>query len=189
MLTNFHVVEDAKKISVRTKAGIFKADVVKKDSQTDLALLKVEGRFSALPIAEADALALGEAVFTIGFPNVELQGLEPKYTDGKISSLTGMQDDPSRYQISVPVQPGNSGGPLMDKNGRVTGVIVSRLNDLRMLRTSGSLPQNVNYAIKATIMREFLKNIPTLHLLPASASLSDDAVARTERAVVIVLVY
>jgi S1-C subfamily serine protease len=76
----------------------------------DLALLKVSGRFPALPLQSSRGVELGETVFTVGFPNITLQGMEPKLTEAKISSLSGVQDDPRYFQISVAVQPGNSGG-------------------------------------------------------------------------------
>ena len=190
LLTNFHVIENNKKLKVKTRTGAYDAKVVKADRSRDLALLKVEGQFSALPIGDESPAPLGETVFTIGFPNVEVQGLEPKYTDGKISSLSGLHDDPSQYQISVPIQPGNSGGPLVSRAGKVLGIVDAKLNDLGMLVKSGNIPQNVNYAIKAKVIREFLGTVPDLHLTPAKAdSEQTGAVQATTDAIGIVLVY
>src|SRR5208283_1652516 len=110
--------------------------------------LKVRGHFKPLPLDFDQTVAMGDPVFTIGFPNTDVQGTEPKYTDGKISSLSGMEDDPSQYQITVPIQPGNSGGALVAGNGAVVGVVRAKLNDLAVLVVSGSVPQNVNYAVK-----------------------------------------
>ena len=155
LVTNNHVVKNARRLKVKTGSGIFPATVVRTDPDEDLALLKVEGHFQPLAIASSDA-QLGDAVFTIGFPDIALQGTQPKYTDGKISSLAGIRDDPTEYQISVPVQPGNSGGPLVDMNGSVKGVVVARLDDFAALRSMGGLPQNVNYAIKGRRLRDFL---------------------------------
>jgi S1-C subfamily serine protease len=191
LLTNHHVVEDAKRVKIRTRAGVLPAEIVKTDLEKDLALLKVEGGpYKPLPIAGESAVALGESAFTIGFPNVEVQGLEPKYTDGKISSLSGLHDDPSEYQISVPVQPGNSGGPLMARTGQAIGVVVAQLNEMRVLAVSGSLPQNVNYAVKASVVRDFLKDFPQLKLAnPKPSATSEDTVKATEQGVAMVLVY
>jgi len=115
LISNNHVVKDAVKVCLRTSAGLIDAKVVQVDADNDLALLKAEGKFSPLPIAESGAVKLGGTVATIGFPNIEMQGFSPKLTKGEISSLNGVQDDPRYFQISVPVQPGNSGGALVDE--------------------------------------------------------------------------
>ncbi len=189
LITNAHVVRNARRVNVKNGAGVFPAEIVLVDDTNDLALLKVSGHFAALCISTND-VQLGDPVFTIGFPAIDLQGMEPKYTDGKISSLSGLMDDPTEYQISVQVQPGNSGGPLVDTTGRVKGVIVSRLNDLAALRSMGSLPQNVNYAIKGTLLRNFLSQSPEVKLVSGN-SLADSksAVSAVRQAVAIVLVY
>lgn len=162
IVTNDHVVRGVHKVKIKHKLEIYDAEVIKTDQSADLALLKVNVSSSALPLSLNKEASLGDAVFTIGFPNVDLQGIEPKFTDGRISSLAGMHDDPSEYQISVAVQPGNSGGPLIDNNGQVVGVIVARINDFAVLRRSGTIPQNINYAIKASALREFLKPVREL---------------------------
>ena len=191
LLTNDHVVRHAKGVKIRTPAGVFPAKIIKTDRERDLALLKVEnGACKPLALAAEPTVGLGDSAFTIGFPNVAVQGLEPKYTDGKISSLAGLHDDPSQYQISVPVQPGNSGGPLMSRTGLAIGVVVAQLNDLRVLAVSGSLPQNVNYAVKAAVVRDFLKNFTQLKLpSPAPTTSSEAAVKTTEEGVAMVLIY
>jgi S1-C subfamily serine protease len=158
LITNDHVVRGMHRVKVRVKADVYDAEVIKKDQDADLALLKVNsGAFPSLPITLNKESSLGDEVFTIGFPNVDLQGIEPKYTDGRISSLAGLHDDPSEYQVSVAVQPGNSGGPLLDRSGQVVGIIVARINDFTVLKRSGTIPQNINYA-KASALREFLKS-------------------------------
>lgn len=156
LITNNHVVKNARKVKVKNSAGVFNAQVVRVDETNDLALLKVDGRFEPLNVPPGE-VTLGDPVFTIGFPDIQLQGVQPKYTSGQISCLTGLGDDPDQYQISVPVQPGNSGGPLVDSVGSVKGVIVARLDDFAALKSVGSLPQNVNYAIKGSIVRSFIQ--------------------------------
>ena len=99
----------------------FAARVVKVDAANDLALLKAEGRFAALPVVTSRAMRLGSTVATVGFPNVGLQGFAPKLARGDIAALSGAQDDARYFQISVPVQPGNSGGALVDERPAVAG--------------------------------------------------------------------
>jgi S1-C subfamily serine protease len=193
LLTNFHVVRDANKVEVKYKMRVLQAEVIEVDEGNDLALLKVPGAdFAPLAISHKDSADLGDEVFTIGFPNIDMQGIEPKYTDGKISSLAGMQDDPSEYQISVPVQPGNSGGPLCDTNGEVVGIVVARLNDWAALRESGAVPQNVNYAVKAKKALRLLRRVEGLDalLLPArTAARPARPVQAVEDAIAMIMVY
>jgi TPR repeat protein len=137
LLSNYHVVEGASTVKVKTSSGILRASVVKTDPVNDIAVLKVSGSFRALPLASRREVKLGETVFTVGFPNIQLQGREPKLTKGEISSLSGAQDDPRHFQISVAVQPGNSGGPLVDGFGNVIGIVTAQLSDAAALRSAG----------------------------------------------------
>ena len=118
----------------------------------DVAVLKTkETARYWLPKATTEG-TMGAAVFTIGYPNADIQGVEPKFTDGRISSLSGIRDDPDHYQITVPAQPGNSGGPLVDaKTGAVVGIVAS------VLRNGAD---NVTYAIKIRVATALLKTIP-----------------------------
>jgi S1-C subfamily serine protease len=138
------------------------ATVVVLNPQNDLALLKVdvkylpllkvEGKLAALPLEQdLRKVALGDKVLTVGFPLTDTQGLNPKLTEGSISSLSGFKDHPGELQISVPIQPGNSGGPLVNEYGNVVGIVVSTLNAEKLLRERGIIPQNVNYAVKSSL--------------------------------------
>jgi S1-C subfamily serine protease len=190
LLTNFHVVKDADRIKVEYKRQVFVAKVIVTDTVDDLAVLKVDGAtFPALALSAKDTVDLGQQVFTIGFPNIEVQGTDPKYTDGRISSLNGMQDDQTEYQISVPVQPGNSGGPLCDASGQVVGVVVARLNDMAVMKMSGAVPQNVNYAVKAQPARQLLRSIKGLDLIASQGQKPADAIKTVENAIAMVLIY
>ena len=132
------------------------------------------------------------SVFTIGFPNTGVQGLEPKLTRGDISSLAGMRDDPRYFQISVPVQPGNSGGPLVNASGSVVGVVTLRLSDWNTLKLTGAIPQNVNYAVKSSFIAALVEGLPELAAKLKSLHASkdrkfEDVVKETEAAAVLVL--
>ncbi len=193
LITNDHVVNEVDKVRVKIGPKYFDAKVVKTDHKLDLALLKVEGTsYAALPLAGKKDPELGADVFTIGFPNIDVQGFEPKYTDGRISSLSGLHDDPSRFQVTVPVQPGNSGGPLINRYGAVDGVMVGTLRADYMMEESGVVPQNVNYAIKTSTLRDFLTPIHELDgkLIPQTGSRKHaDVMKRAQEAVVTVLGY
>lgn len=161
LLTNHHVIKGAERVAIKTVKGQLKANIVKIDPQNDLALLKVDGNFNAIPISSNRKLHLGEEVFTIGYPRPAVQGFAPKLTKGEISSLTGIKDDPRTYQISVPIQPGNSGGPLVDSRGNVVGIVLSTLNaNFLFQRVQGlDIPQNVNYAIKSSAALKLIGSV------------------------------
>jgi TPR repeat protein len=193
LVTNEHVVRDATQIRLVTSAGLISAKVVKVDAANDLALLKAEGRFAALPVAASRGVKMGGTVVTVGFPNIGLQGFAPKLAKGEIAALSGAGDDARYFQISVPVQPGNSGGALVDERGNVVGVVSAKLNASAALAMSGTLPENVNYAVKSSYLLSFLESVPDVasKLKEASAKEKkfEDVVKEAEQAAVLVLVY
>jgi S1-C subfamily serine protease len=151
VVTNNHVVEGREKITLILVDGKkIPATVLTKDKINDIVLLKVTNPNElplALPLAGTNP-GIGAKVFTVGYPHPDVLGTKPKLTDGVISSLTGLQDDPRTYQITVPLQAGNSGGPLLNLNGEVVGIVTYKLDAIRMYKWTGDLPQNINYAIK-----------------------------------------
>jgi len=159
--TNHHVIDGATSIQVRLKGGkVLPAKLIRVDKKNDLAIIKISGEaYRSLPIQSSSNIKRGEKVYAIGFPQTEYQGIEPKLTDGLISSLSGIADEPTTFQISNPIQPGNSGGPLFTENGRVVGVVVASLSTLALVRATGSLPQNINYAVKSNYLIELLNTI------------------------------
>jgi len=186
-VTSFHVIEEVDEIRIRTVNGlVHRAQVVRRDPNNDLALLRVDGAtFRPLPIASSTEVRRGEPVFALGFPQVSLQGVEPKLTDGTISSLSGMEDDPRHFQISNPIQPGNSGGPLVLEDGRLVGVIWSSLRS----KDPERVPQNVNYAIKSTLLLEFLssQNIGPARTAPVKPLRRTDMIANVEQSIGLVI--
>jgi S1-C subfamily serine protease len=160
LVTNFHVVEKASIVKVKTSTGLKTAKIISTDPDSDLALLKLEGSYEALPVSPGKNVALGSTVTTVGFPMVGLMGLSPKFAKGEITSLAGIQDDQRYFQISVPVQPGNSGGALINEKGNVVGIVSAKLDAAAMLQSSGALPENVNYAVKSSLLIELLKKVP-----------------------------
>ena len=106
------------------------------------------------------SVRLGATAATVGFPNTGLQGFAPKLAKGEIASLAGAQDDARHFQISAPIQPGNSGGALVDERGNVIGVVVAKLSQRAALASSGALAENVNYAVKSSYLLSFLESVP-----------------------------
>lgn len=192
-VTNRHVIADARRLRVRTASGIYPADVVRVDAPNDLALLKVTGTFPALHVRGSTGVQTADRVCTVGYPNPALQGMAPKFSSGEIAAITGPGDDPTLFQISVSVQPGNSGGPLFDASGSVVGVVVAQLDKVKTLKITGSLPENVNYAIKSTLLVTLLESVPGLkeklqpaptHATPDMATVAKEVEAATGMVVV-----
>ena len=106
---------------------------------------------------------MGEDVLVAGYPYGELFSNSIKVTKGIVSSNKGMGDDSGQFQMDAAVQPGNSGGPIYDENGNIVGVVISQLNKLKVAKAIGSLPENVNFGIKASTVRQFLTSagLPT----------------------------
>jgi serine protease Do len=136
---------------------------------------------------------MGSTVATVGFPNIVLQGFAPKLAKGEIAALSGVRDDPRYFQISVPLQPGSSGGALVDERGNVVGVVSASLNAATALATSGALPENVNYAVKSSLLLSFLESVPQVGAEMKAANVRnrrfEDVVKSAERAAALVLVY
>lgn len=166
--TNHHVIEGAKVIEVSiVRNGEWEhhpAKVVMSDKQNDLSVLKIEdANFKNLPPIPYNFTTkiqdTGSEVFTLGYPIAEIMGDEVKFTDGKISSKSGIRGDATVYQISVPIQPGNSGGPLFDTKGNLVGITSSCLN------RDYFKSENVNYAIKSSYLKALVDKLPqTIHL-------------------------
>ncbi len=151
LVTNYHVVAGAKSIELRLASRrTVPASLVKGDEKRGLALLKADVQSPEWLPLSADEAGQGVDVFTQGFPNIAEQGLAAKYSDGKISRLSGIGDDENFYQVTAPVQPGNSGGALIHVRDGVPWVVGV---------VSGNLKggENVNCAIKSTVLRGFLE--------------------------------
>jgi S1-C subfamily serine protease len=157
IVTANHVIDGASTITAQCGAGTpLDATVRSKSAALDLAVLAVRAPAPLMYLDVARDVAdiqLGSSIFTIGFPVTELLGNDAKYTEGTISGLSGVAGDASFFQVSVPIQPGNSGGALVDSRGRVIGVVLSTASAPLFLGLTGSLPQNVNWAVKSPAVR------------------------------------
>ncbi len=193
IITNQHVAGEGATVRLVTAAGSIAAKVVKVDKANDVALLKAAGKFTALPVIPSRGVRLGATATTVGFPNPGLQGFAPKLAKGEIASLAGAQDDARHFQISAPIQPGNSGGALVDERGNVIGVVVAKLSQKAAFATSGALAENVNYAVKSSYLLSFLESVPEVAAKLKEAHTKErkfeDVVKSVEQATVLVLVY
>lgn len=156
ILTNSHVVEGCQTISVE-QAGqsTIKGAVVARDKTNDLAVLKTTMTPLSVTALKLD-LRVGENIAVYGFPLSTRLATSGNFTVGYVSALAGIGDDTSKTQISAPIQPGNSGGPVLDHYGNVVGVIVSTATSAIIASAGGVAPQNINFAIKSVIAKNFL---------------------------------
>jgi S1-C subfamily serine protease len=156
VVTNAHVVDGCSNPQlISGLAPPVSARVLAADTANDLALLKgdlMSNRAASLRVG----VKVGEGIAAFGYPLVGLLSTSGNFTVGNVSAITGLGDDTRYLQISAPVQPGNSGGPVLDQNGNVVGVVVSKLDAIKIAAAINDVAQNVNFAIKATVLTNFL---------------------------------
>lgn len=192
IVTNHHVIEDASGIDVFvTKSGktsTYKAKSVVVDKSNDLAIIKITdntfAKLAPVPYTIGSGTKdVGTSVFAMGYPQLSYLGEEIKVTDGIISSKTGYQGDITTYQISAPIQPGNSGGPLFDKNGLLVGITNAGVSEL----------DNVGYAIKVSYMNNLIDASPETIYTPTTNQLQGlsftEKIKRVSPYVVIIKIY
>jgi S1-C subfamily serine protease len=172
IVTNYHVIDGATSIIVKGVNGIFstsyKAKIVVSDKNNDLAIIRIDDNSftNVLKIPytiKSTSSDVGENIFVLGYPLRASMGDEIKLTNGIISSKTGFQGDITSYQISAPVQPGNSGGPLFDKVGNLIGIINAK--------HTGA--ENVSYAIKVSYLKNIIDLLPTTPVLNNTNTLTN----------------
>lgn len=189
VLTNQHVVSQCSSITVGDNIDKqVSADLLETDNKNDLALLKITSleladketinliqklstskmAIKIVPLATVGLLRgtdveLGEDIIVAGFPYGDIFSKDIKVTFGNVNSTKGIGNDSGQFQIQAPVQPGNSGGPIYDRYGNIVGVVVAQLNKFKMAKNIGSLPENVNFGIKASTVKRFLNisGLPT----------------------------
>jgi len=160
LLTNHHVANGCSNLKIRDSSRIeYDATVVATDAKNDLALLQTSTGLS-MPAATFRAngsVEAGENVVALGYPLAGVLASEVNVSFGYVSATAGLADDTSKLQISAPVQPGNSGGPLLDQAGNLIGVVVAKLDAIKVAKAIGDIPQNINFAVKGEVAQVFLK--------------------------------
>jgi len=166
VITSYHVIHGAKSIRVRLLNGEkIDATVALKDTNDDIAILKLSqpptSRQNIITLGDSSLVKTGDRVFTYGFPLVDLLGdAEPRYSEGFINSLSGISNDPRLFHVSIPIQPGNSGGPVFNEQGELIGIATSSIDSDQTKKVFGAVPQNVNFVIKSSYIKSMLINLP-----------------------------
>lgn len=153
LVTNHHVVDGCVRLARGDGTPL---EVVATDEKNDLALLKGPSVVDFARLRVAPDAMQGEAVLTYGYPLQGVLSSSGQLNAGMVSAVGGLRNDPDHLQIDVPLQPGNSGGPLLDRRGLVVGVVVAKLDALRVAQMTGDIPQNINFAVKLEPLKALL---------------------------------
>lgn len=191
VLTNSHVVKSCRNIRVTQgdNGSSQAASVIARDDVNDMAVLNTTLRPTDYARFRDDAaMRSGDNVVAVGFPLSSLLSREPNITAGVISAMNGLRGDKRHYQITAPIQRGNSGGPVTDMSGNVVGIVVSTLNAMKVADKSGAIPQNVNFAIKGELLKKFLTD-NKVEFVTKAPSASEKSVADVGEMVRKVAVY
>ncbi|MFM1864159.1 MAG: hypothetical protein RLZ26_2681 [Pseudomonadota bacterium] len=148
LITNEHVIANGRQIKVRYDDRYFPAKVVKSDQLNDIALIFAGFKPPRILALAPEGPALLQDIYAAGFPFGATFGGSVKVTRGIVSSLSGLGSDVSQVQIDAALQPGNSGGPVLDTRGNVMGVAVAKLDAEAIIETFGAIPENTNFAVR-----------------------------------------
>ena len=156
IITNAHVIDGARTVVVASEKFTAPAELVFSDPRNDIALLRVDRDLGpGARFRTTDTIDLGEDIVVLGFPLQGLLGSGPTATAGNVSSLCGIGNDSTVLQFTAPIASGNSGGPILDCSGLVIGLVHASLN-MDHVRQSGANAENVNFGVKAPIVKAFL---------------------------------
>lgn len=160
IITNEHVAGICQSLASYINGETHLFRIIALDKRNDLALLRGEYRNKTFLNINVMGAEFGEDIMAFGFPLAENLSSSVKLTRGIVSSLSGPENDISLIQIDAAIQPGNSGGPVLNYNGQVVGVASSGLNKIKMLLDEEKpyIPENVNFAVAATTLTGFLKS-------------------------------
>lgn len=155
-ITNWHVTDGCAELRIEGREGVAKR--ITEDAANDLALLQIPGGVEAVASIANDPSKLrqGEDVVVFGFPLSTVLSSGGNLTPGVVSAITGLGNNTNQIQITAPIQPGSSGSPVLNKKGEVVGVVSMKLSDTKMVKATGSIGQNVNFAISGQTLRTFL---------------------------------
>jgi len=158
LVTNHHVIAGCRTVTTELDKENRQATIVAVDQGNDLALIRIASAStpSVASFRGEKPVRPGQSAIAVGYPLYGLLSSNPSITVGNVSALAGINDDIRYLQFTAPVQPGNSGGPLLDEGGNVIGIVESKLDAVNIAKATGDIPQNVNFAIKANVVRTFL---------------------------------
>jgi V8-like Glu-specific endopeptidase len=192
ILTNYHVIKNATRITITVPGRqAVAARLVTSDQEKDLAILQVSLRnLTALPIASSEAVQVLDSVTVLGYPLPDELGTALSASDGKVNAVReGRNSSTSLFQIDANVNPGNSGGPLLNNHGEVVGIVVAKINSLQYAKENGSLPERINFAIPINEAQALLRKvIPNFTLSNRQEVLTDQQVFQSAKGSTVLIV-
>jgi S1-C subfamily serine protease len=156
VLTASHVVDRCTAIEAVFEGKRYPAQLLAKDTKNDLGVLQVQAMPATRSAVMRNKAVIGETIMAAGYPLSGILSSDLTVTTGNVNSLAGLADNQNQLQISAQVSPGNSGGGLIDKSGNLVGLVVSKLDVLRLAAITGDMAQNVNFAVKPEVIKSFL---------------------------------
>ncbi|MBV8102287.1 MAG: serine protease [Verrucomicrobia bacterium] len=192
ILTNYHVIEDATRITITVPGRqAVSARLVTTDQEKDLAILQVSlGNLTALPITSSEAVQVLDSITVLGYPLPNELGTALSASAGKVNAVRDRRNDSTRlFQIDANVNPGNSGGPLLNNHGEVVGIVVAKINSLQYAKENGALPERINFAIPIDEAQELLRKvIPNFRLSNRQEVLTDQQVFQSAKGSTVLIV-
>lgn len=177
LVTSYHIVRDRPNITITRDGQEYPAQVLASDPANDIAILKIDAPSIPLPVGSARDVRVGEDIIALGFPLAQIQGQEMRATFGRVNALSSLNADTRHLQVDAPVQPGNSGGPLIGPDGRVIGIMTARLDDLATLSATGALPENVSFGVRIDYLTPILPSDVRLATSPLTGDTADRVAA------------
>lgn len=183
LLTAYHVIKEASSIQIWTDKEADSAKVVRVDANNDIALLKIDGMrviraepmrdvtsltlcsldFDALAVQPSQNVKIGQEFSIFGFQTIPFREVAAKGIQGNITHLNDTDDNPQLFQISTAIQPGILGGPILDADGQVMGLVISKPKEIALVQNNGPIPRNDNYVLKSSNILSFLESVPEMN--------------------------
>jgi S1-C subfamily serine protease len=151
--TNYHVIKDCQSVVYKNET----LDIEAVDPINDLAILRSSSRHDSIATISSGQPKLASEVMVYGYPLASILGTDITVTKGEVTSLSGIKGDYSRFTLSAPIQPGNSGGPIVNEDNEVVGIIVSTLDNIKLSQEAGIQSQNVNFGIRASLLKNMME--------------------------------
>ncbi len=185
IVSNNHVIDSCNAVKLHYKGKVTPVTILATDRSNDLSLMKVDTKpDDVFPVAINDANLLDD-IFVAGFPFGKTVSSSVKVTKGVVSALTGIANNYSNIQIDAALQPGNSGGPIINKEGNVVGVAVAKLDYKIILKNYDTIPEGTNFGIKSSTVQQFIKANNVKSMQPNKREMSTkDIGAKIQKATV-----